>query len=280
MIKLLLKKTYSAWSGHNAPLLAAGLSYFSIFSLAPFLILLVAVAGMVLGDAVAESEVLGQARRVLGPSGAEFLKSLLDNAQRSGKGVASAFSILMLLVGASGLFKQLQTALNVIWEAEPARRGWRQVVKNRLLLLTLLIFVGLLLLLFFTVNVGLGAFADLLGEGSLLGNAVFWKTVNFAASFAVLTSFLALVFKLLPRTHIGWKDVLVGSAATALMQSIGILLIGLYFSHVEFNSLYGVAGSVVAVLVWIYFSAQILLFGAELTWVYSNIYGSRAGRRP
>lgn len=278
MIKTLLTKTYSAWSAHNAPLLAAGLAYFSIFSLAPFLILLVAVAGMVLGDAVAESEVLGQARRVLGPAGAEFFKSLLDNAQRSGKGVASAFSILMLLLGASGLFKQLQTALNVIWEAGPADGGWRQVVKNRLLLLTLMIFIGLLLLVFFTVNVGLGAFVNLLGDRSFLGNAVFWKAVNFAASFTVLTSFLALVFKLLPRTHIAWKDVLVGGAATALMQSIGILLIGLYFSRVEFTSLYGVAGSVVAVLVWIYFSAQILLFGAELTWVYSNTYGSRVGR--
>ena len=272
----LFKETFSSWRQDNSPLLAAGLAYFTVFSLAPLLIIAIAICGVFLGDEAASGQVFAQLQGFVGPQVAATIQTLIKNAQQSGVGFATAFSGLMLLLGASGLFRNLQTALNMIWDAKP-RGGFKGAVLNRLITFGMVLTVAVLMLGFFIVNAALGTVRNTLGHlFPILDYVPLWKAANFVLSFGVLTVFLAMIYKFLPAARIAWKHVWIGSAVTSFLLSIGTTVIGLYFSYSNFGSIYGVAASVVIVFVWVYFSAQIFLLGAEFTWVYAQRHGTQA----
>ena len=272
----LLKESAKGWSRGQASLLAAALAYYTIFALAPLLVIAVAVAGVVFGDAAVEGQIVAQIEGTVGREAAVVIQDLIANASESGASViATILSTALLLVAASGLFAQLQRALNMIWGVQPApEQGILNVLRKRALAFSMVLVVGLLLLLSVTVSTIVTAVGDRLAEwlpgiGSLL------PQINLLASFVILIVLFALLFKVLPDAQLTWKDVLLGATVTTLLFSLGHYLIGLYLAHSSAASTYGAAGSLVLILLWVYYSAQIFLFGAEFTQVYANKYGSR-----
>jgi membrane protein len=274
----LIKSTFSAWRRHNASLLAAGLSYFTVFSLTPLIMIAIAIFGLVFGKQAAEGEIVVQLSRFVGSDIAQTIQMLINNARHSGVGKATAFSMLMLVLGASAIFGQLQKVLNMIWGVEPAAGGGiRQFLKNYLLLFVMVAGVGVLLLLFFVINAALGIFQRYFGNYlPILDNVYVWKTLNSTAQFGAVTLLSAIIYKFLPDTRIAWRDVWIGALVTSLLLTIEMSTIGLYFSHSDFKSIYGVAASVVIIFIWVYLSAQIFLLGAEFTWAYANTRGSKS----
>lgn len=274
----LFKQTFIEWRRHNAALLAAGIAYFTVFSLAPLLIIAIALVGFFLGPAAAEGEIVTQMSRFMGSELALTIQKLVANARESGMGKATIFSAFMLALGASAIFGQLQTALNMIWDAEAQPGGgWRRFLKNRLLLFAMVLCIGAVLLAFFISNTMLGVLQEYFaGVAPWLAHASLWRAVNFTAQFAVVGVLAAVIFKFLPAEEISWKDAWVGAGMTSLLLAIGIHAIGVYFQNINFKSVYGVAASVVGIFIWIYLSAQIFFMGAEFTWVYANSCGSRA----
>ena len=279
--KDLLKETFSEWSKDKASRLAAALSYYTIFSVAPLLIIAVAVAGLVFGREAATHQLAAQAEGLLGAQGAEAIQTLLEHAGRTGAGiVATVVGVGTLLLGASGAFAQLQDALNTIWEVKPkAGRGLKGMLRDRFLSFSLVLVIGFLLLVSLVISAALAALGKYLSEALPLSSAMI-QGLNFAISFAATTFLFALIFKVLPDARIRWRDVWIGAAVTALLFSAGRLLIGLYLGRSSVGSAYGAAGSLVALLVWIYYSAQILLLGAEFTQVYASRFGRGMEPKP
>jgi membrane protein len=276
----LLRETYKAWKADNVPFLAAGLSYFTVFSLAPVLIIGIAITGAVFGQKAAEGEIVRQISGFVGEPTAKAVQTLVHNARKSGAGKATAFSLIMLFLGSSGVFASLQTALNMIWDVGPAPGGFGKFIKNRLILFAMVIVVGVLMLLFFAMNVVIGALQNFFGGAfAIFQWAPLWKLANGLVQFGVVSVLSAAIFKFLPHTSIAWRDVWVGSAFTSLLLALGAYAIGLYFRFSNFGSVYGVAASVIVIFIWVYFSAQIFFFGAEFTWVYAKRLGSKSGRR-
>lgn len=279
--KDLLKETFSEWSKDKASRLAAALSYYTIFSVAPLLIIAVAVAGLVFGRAAATQQLVAEAQDLLGPQGAEAIRTLLENASRTGAGImATVIGVGTLLVGASGAFAQLQDSLNTIWEVKPkAGRGIKGVLRDRFLSFSLVLVIGFLLLVSLVLSAALAAMGKYLA-GVLPLSSALMQAFNFALSFAVTTFLFALIFKVLPDVRIRWRDVWIGAAVTALLFSVGRFLIGLYLGRSSVSSAYGAAGSLVVVLVWVYYSAQILFLGAEFTQVYATRFGRGLSPKP
>jgi membrane protein len=272
----LLKESAKGWAKDNASLLAAALAYHTIFALAPLLVIAVAVAGVVFGEAAVQGQIVAQIEDAVGRETAVVIQNLVANASQSGASViATVLSSVLLLLGASGLFSKLQKTLNMIWGLTPApEQGILNVLKKRSLAFGMVLIVGLLLLLSQVATAIITAvsnsMADWLPEvGTLL------PELNFLASLFILTILFALLFKMLPDADLTWKDVLLGAAVTTLLFLLGRYLIGLYLSRGSAASTYGAAGSLVLILLWVYYSAQIFLFGAEFTQVYANKYGSR-----
>ena len=272
--KDLIKETFSEWSKDKASRLAAALSYYTIFSVAPLLIIAIAVAGLVFGREAATHQIEGQARGLLGEQGAQAIQTILENTGKTGAGVmATIIGVNTLLIGASGAFAQLQESLNTIWEVKPrAGRGVKGMVRDRFLSFSMVLVIGFLLLVSLVLSAvlaGVGKYiSDLLPLSSLM-----MQGVNFGISFGVTTFLFALIFKVLPDAYIRWRDVWVGAAVTALLFSLGRFLIGLYLGRSSISSAYGAAGSLVVLLVWVYYSAQILFLGAEFTQVYATRFG-------
>jgi membrane protein len=279
--KDLVKETFSEWSKDKASRLAAALSYYTIFSVAPLLIIAVAVAGLVFGREAATRQLTAEAQGLLGPQGAEAIQTLLQNAGKTGAGiVATVVGIGTLLLGASGAFAQLQDALNTIWEVKPKPgRGIRGMLRDRFLSFSLVLAIGFLLLVSLILSAALAAVGKYLA-GVLPLSSALMQGLNFALSFAATTFLFALIFKVLPDVRIRWRDVWIGAAVTALLFSIGRFLIGLYLGRSSVSSAYGAAGSLVVVLVWVYYSAQILLLGAEFTQVYASKFGRGMTPKP
>jgi membrane protein len=280
----LLKAAFSQWQRDNATLLAAGLSYFAAFSIVPLILSVVALASLFLEQQAAEGTVSRHLARFVGDRVASGIEGLLVSARNSDPGTATVLSVAVLVFAASRVFGQLQTALNMIWGLSPRRarafrgRVWR-LIRKRLLTFAMVIGGGLLLIAFFLVDASLGIARRLLGDLiPLLDHVYLWKTANLIASFLLLTVGLAAIYKFLPDTRISWKDVWIGAAVTAMLLGIGRYIIGLYFTYTDPGSVFGAAGSAIIVLVGIYLSAQIFLFGAEFTWVYAYTRGSRAQR--
>ena len=272
----LLKETFKEWNEDKASRLAAALSYYTVFSLAPLLIITIAIAGAVFGDDAARGEIVRQIQGLVGKDGAEVIQTALENAQRPDtRNLASIISIGILLFGASNVFAQIQDALNTIWEVQPKPgRSLVQTLRKRFLSFAMVGGVGFLLLVSLIVNTGLAAMVNYFSN-LVPGVDWIWQIANFAISFGVITFLFAIIYKFMPDVKINWSDVWVGSAITSLLFVIGKSLLGLYLGNGSFGSAYGAAGSLVVVLAWINYAAQIIFFGAEFTQVYASKYGSR-----
>jgi membrane protein len=270
----LVKSAASKWSEDKAPRMGAALAYYTIFSMAPLLVITVAIAGMVFGKDAAEGRMVGELQGLVGPDGGRLIQTMICNASEPSTSiVATVIGVLVLVLGAMGVFGELQDSLNTIWEVQPRPgRGILGMLQDRLLSFVMVMGVAFLLLCSLVISAGLAAVGSLLGqwETSLVGQAI-----NFGVSFVVITLLFAMIYKLLPDAHTAWGDVWLGAALTALLFSVGKMLIGLYLGHSTIGSTYGAAGSLAVLLVWLYYSAQVFLFGAELTQVYANRFGSK-----
>jgi membrane protein len=278
---VLIKRACSAWADDNAPSRGAALAFYTVFSLAPVLMVAISVAGLAFGQKAAENEFVRQLQGLLGDTGARAVQTILQSAQRPTLGIiASAFGIGTLLVGASGAFVELQDALNTIWKV-PFRPGsvWLRVIRERFLSFGLVLGLGFLLLVSLVVSAALGAARNFMVP--LLRWPVFsLELVNFLLSLGVIALLLAMIFKYLPDANIAWSDVWMGAAIASLLLTTGKALLGLYLAGSTVASAYGAASSLVIILTWVYYSAQIVLFGAELTHVHYYRGGSRAAGNP
>lgn len=272
----LLKEAFEKWSTDKAPRLGAALSYYTVFSLVPLLVLTISIAGLVFGTEAAQQAIMTQIESLVGPQSAAAIKQMLEIAQKPSSGMfASIIAVATLLLGASGVFAQLQDALNTIWGVEPKTgRGLWGTIKDRFFSFMAVLGTGFLLLVSLVLSAALAAIGKLF-QGWLPRHEALLHLANSAMSFGVITLLFAMMFKLLPDAKITWRDVWIGAGLTSLLFTIGKFLIGMYLGKAEVGSAYGAAGSLVILLVWVYYSGQILLYGAEFTAVYANRYGSR-----
>jgi membrane protein len=272
----LLKEAASDWSRDRAPRLGAALAYYTVFSIVPLLIVIIALIGLFFGEDAAQSAIMGQISSLVGEQSAAAIKDMIQRAEQPSTGlVATVVAVVTLLFGASGVFGQLQDALNTVWGVEPKEgRGVWGFIKDRFLSFVAVVGTGFLLLVSLVLSSALAALGKWF-SGVLPLPEVVLQALNFMVSFVVITGLFALIFKVLPDARVAWRDVWVGAALTAALFSIGKFAIGLYLGKSNVASAYGAAGSLVIVLVWVYYSAQILLYGAEFTQVYANRLGER-----
>jgi len=277
----LLKDSVSAWVDDFAPSMGAAISYYTVFSIAPLLLIVIAVAGLVLGQEAASGQIFAQLQGLLGEDGAKAVQGMVESASLSGKSFfATVIGVITLIIGATTVFGELQSALDRIWESPAAEKkeGIWNLLRTRVLSFGMILAIGFLLLVSLVVSAGLSALGSWWGD-MFGGWEILLQIVNFIVSVAVVTALFALIYKYLPRAKIGWHDVWIGAAATALLFTLGKFLIGLYIGKSSVASGFGAAGSLVVVLVWVYYSAQIFLLGAEFTWVYAFQHGSRRGEQ-
>jgi membrane protein len=272
----LVKDTASAWSEDYAPSMGAALSYYTLFSIAPLLLIVIAVAGLVFGADAARGEIFGQLDGLIGPDGAKAVEGLLQAADRPAQGiVATIIGVATLLLGATTVFGELQNALDRIWRA-PAReksKGWWNLLRTRLLSFGMVLGIAFLLTVSLILSAAIAALGKWWGAAEILAHVL-----EVALSFGLTTVLFALIYKYIPRVHVGWHDVWIGAAVTAALFAAGKFLIGLYLGKSSVASAFGAAGSLVVLMVWVYYSAQIFLFGAEFTWVYAHEFGTRRGK--
>jgi len=271
-----LQQTVSEWITDKAPMLGAALAYYTVFSLAPLLVISIAMAGLILGQEAAQGQIFDQLRGLLGDEGGRAIQEMVQNAgSKTSSGViASIIGIATLLLGASGVFGQLQTSLNIMWGVEPKPgRGFGGMLKDRFLSFGFILVVGFLLLVSLLLSTAITFVAEWMGQISP-GTEVLAHVLNVILSFAIITLLFALMFKYLPDAKIAWKDVWLGAAITAALFTLGKFALGLYLGKSSVGSSYGAVGSLVVLLVWVYYSAQILFFGAEFTQVWANRFGS------
>ncbi|HEY1015255.1 MAG TPA: YihY/virulence factor BrkB family protein [Herpetosiphonaceae bacterium] len=271
----LLKQTGKEWSEDKVPRLGAALAYYTVFSIAPLLIIAIGIAGLVLDREAATGQIQAQLDGLLGVDAAKAIQEMIQGASKPSSGIlATVIGLATLLFGASGVFGQLQDSLNTIWEVAPKPgRGILGTLKDRFLSFTMVLGVGFMLLVSLVISAalaGIGKYFENLGIPTFL-----FEAINFAVSFGVITLLFAAIYKVLPDVKIQWRDVWIGAAVTALLFTIGKFLIGLYLGRSSVASSYGAVGSLAILLLWVYYSAQILFFGAEFTQVYANAYGSR-----
>lgn len=277
----LLRQAGAAWLADNAPRLGAALAFYTLFSLAPVLIVAVSVAGFVFGRNAAQGEIVRQFQGLMGVQGATAIETIIQSTNRPALGVfATILGLLAILIGASGAFNELQDALNIIWKLDRGARGfWTVTGRQRFFSLGLVVATGFLLLASLVVTAVLSA-AERFVSNLLPTSILLLECVHIVFSLGVITVLFALIFKFIPDTAIPWRDVRMGAVVTSLLFTAGKVIIGLYLGHSAFTSAYGAAASLVVFLIWIYYSAQILLFGAELTHVYALKYGSRMESSP
>jgi membrane protein len=266
----LLKDTAAQWTAHKAQRLGAALAYYTIFSLAPLLIIFIAIIGFVYGPEAAQAELIDRLQTLVGSESAAFVATMVASAHRSNSDVvATLFGLGTLIFGALNVFSQLQDAINTIWDVKPAAgSAVRRMVRDRLVSLAMVLGVGFLLLVSLIASTALVAAGR--SFGALLPMpAVALETLNLAFWLVVATLLYAMLFKFLPDAPVSWSDVWHGALLTSLLFSLGRLAIAMYLAAGAISSIYGAAGSLAALLIWVYYSAQILLFGAEFTHVYA-----------
>jgi membrane protein len=274
----LLKSTASKWSEHNAPRLGAALAYYMLLSIAPLVVLLVAICGIVFKRTVAERELLLTIRGVAGSTAADTVRMLLENARYAGSGmVATGVALIALLFGASGVFVELRASLNTIWDA-PRRSSpaWRDFMWQRLVSFAMVLALTFLLLTSVIISASLTAAGKFFHGLIPLHDVIVSQALESIASFAAIWALFALIFKFVPEVPIAWRDVSIGAGVTALFFTIGKSVLALYIGTAGVGSTYGAAGSLVALVVWVYYSAQIFFFGAEFTRVYADSFGSHS----
>jgi membrane protein len=271
------RDTAYAWIDHNASSLGAALSFYTLFSIAPILVIAMAVASSIFGPNAAETQVLDQMRSLLGDAGAKAVQNLLSSAHQSGsKGFAAAVAVVTLLVGATSVFGELQSTLDYIWKSQRQdSTAWWRIVRSRLLSIGLILGVGFLLLVSLIMSAALAALGAWFGTLLVRWNVIL-PALDLVLSLGLTTVLFAMIYKYVPREDIAWGDVWIGGLVTACLFSVGKLLIGLYLGRSSLSSAYGAAGSIMVLLLWIYYSAQIFLLGAEFTHIYTYTLGSRS----
>jgi membrane protein len=275
----LLKETFSKWCDDAAPRMAAALSYYTAFSMAPILILAISIAGLVLGREAAQGRIVEQIAGLVGKQSAAAIQSMIEAANRPSKGIlASVISIVSLIAGATGVLSELKSALNKIWRTQE-RGDIKEIVKKNV------VFVGMLLGIGFLLTVSLVVSAAVAGLGKFLSGLLpapefLLHTADFVLSVGIIAVLFAAMYKVLPNTKVEWRDVWVGSVVTSLLFAVGKLGLGIYIGKGALSSTYGAAGSILVLLLWVYYSGLIFYFGAEFTKTYADRYGSRKMNKP
>lgn len=272
----LLQETFREWQEDKASRIAAALAYYTVFSISPLLVIAIAIAGAFFDRETAQEQIILQLTQLVGEDGVKPILMALNNiSQPEIRGIASWLGIGVLILGASGIFAQLQDALNTVWDVKPQPgQGILPFIRKRLSSFLMVLAIGFLLIL----SLILSAVVSTLSKYQvdfLPGSAILWENIDFIVSLGLITFLFCLMFKYVPDAKIAWKDVVVGSAITALLFIFGKFLLGLYISRGSLGSAYGAAGSLVVFLAWVYYSAQIVLLGAEFTQVYTQMYGSK-----
>jgi membrane protein len=270
------------WTKHKAPRLGASLAFYTLLSLAPLLLVLVSVAGMILGHDAAEKQIVAQIQSLVGPAGASAAQGLLEGSRNTTHGViATAFGVLTLLFGATGVLIELRDALNTIWEVPtPVMSAMKTVsafIRERLFSFALVLAIGFLLVVSLAVSAWIAALGSL-SASILPAHEVILETLNSIASLFVITCLFSAIYKFLPDIQIEWRDVVLGGAVTSVLFTVGKLALGIYLGKASFASTYGAAASIVVGIVWVYYSSQIFFLGAEFTKTFANHYGSQPSR--
>lgn len=276
----LLKQTFKEWQEDKASRIAAALAYYTVFSISPLLVIAIAIAGAFFGQETAQTQITEQLTALVGEDGVKPILVALNNiSQPRIRGLASLISIFVLILGASGIFAQLQDALNTVWKVKPQPgQGALLFIRNRLSSFLMVLAIGFLLMVSLLLSAVVAAISKYRTD-FLPGSQIIWENLDFIASLGLLTFLFGLMFKYVPDVKIVWKDVLVGAVITAVLFLFGKFLLGLYISKGSLGSAYGAAGSLIVFLAWVYYSAQIILFGAEFTQVYAKMYGSKVKPR-
>lgn len=277
----LIKAAALAWYNDNAMSMGAAIAYYSIFSIAPLLIVAIAIAGFFFGVEAAQGHIFAQARGMLGEEGALALQALVESASKPAEGfLATVIGLAVMVFGATGVFAELQGAMDRIWQIPAAKRqsGIWYLIRQRVLTFGMVLGVAFLLLVSLIVSAFISA-VETLWNPYLTGPELLLQILNFAVSFLIIALLFAMIFKLLPRVAVAWGDVVIGAGVTALLFNVGKILIGLYIGKSGVVSGFGAAGTLVALLLWVYYSAQVFLLGAEFTWVYSRHCGSKSRSR-
>jgi membrane protein len=276
----LFRDTIERCIKHNTSLLSAALAFYALLSLAPALYFVVAAAGVVIGRSAARDEVMSWSAQMLGSGGARFIGEVLDRGG-SASSFATIAGVVSLAYGATVAFGALQDALNLIWEVPPRQGGYiKQFFVKRLVSFLAVMIVGVLLLVSLLTDAITAAASKLMPQSLPASTEFLLRTANFTASLILVTVLFALLYRVLPDSWVAWRDVWTGAAITALLFSTGKALIGLYLGHSTTSTPFGAAGSVVIFLLWVYYSAQIFLFGAEFTEVYAVVRRARAASLP
>ena len=267
----ILKTTFASWSRHEAPRLGAALAFYTILSLSPLVIIVLALAGLIFSRSTAQAHILSQVQGMIGPDGGKAVESMLASAQRPAAGIlGTVVGLLSLLFGASGVFTELRSALNLIWEVTPEKTsGVVGLLRERFFSFGMVLSIGFLLLVSLVVSTVLAAIGKFFG-GLLPVPSPVVAVLNFFLSYLGVAVLFGLIFRLVPEAKVRWRNVWLGALVTALFFSIGKTLIGLYLGKSSVGSAYGAAGSVIVVIVWVYYSAQIFFFGAEFTHAYTE----------
>ena len=276
----LIKNTFKAWLDDYAPSMGAALAYYTVFSIAPLLLIVIAVAGLVFGADAVRGEIVGQLASMMGKTGASAIEGLLRSVSKPADSIlATGIGLLLLLVGATTVFGELQDALDRIWRVpinknERKKSGLWQLLRTRLLSFGMILGIGFLLMISLVFSAALAALGRWWSP-LLAGWSVLAHLIDILLGFTLTAVVFAMIYKLMPKVRVSWRDVITGSLVTSFLFTVGKHLISLYITSSSITSGFGAAGSLVIVLVWVYYSAQIFLLGAEFTWAYSHAWGSR-----
>lgn len=271
----LIKETFAKWYQDNPAQRGAAMAFYALFAIAPLLVLAVAFAGSIFGIQATENQIVEALHDVVGRELAVAIQAMIKDASRPQAGtLPTVIGLLTLLVGALGVMGELQSTLNTIWRAKPypgnQLLSW---LKDQLLLFIMVFGLGFFLLLSLVASMASTIVSQSIAA-RIPGSAVFWQWVDYLVSFVLLTSLVAVIYKVVPAVRIAWRDAWVGAAVTSLLFTLGKWLIGWYLVHSTVTSAYGAAGSLIVILLWVYYSAQVCLIGAEFTWVYAYHYSS------
>jgi membrane protein len=270
----LLKAAFVSWNAHKAPKMGAALAYYTAFSLAPLVVLVVSLVSLAVEESAARAEIVAQFAALAGKEAGATVEAILAHSAKQDAGVwAAILGFGVLLVGASGVFAELQDSLNAIWEVPPRERRWLALLRERLVSFAMVFALGFLVLVSLLLSAGLAALGACM-KGWLPGFDAVWEGTNSLVSLVVVTLLFAGLFRFLPDIKVAWRDVWTGAAITATLFVLGKFLLGLYIGRSAFASAYGAAGSLIIVLLWVYYSAQIFFFGAEFTRAFARRHGS------
>lgn len=267
---VLLKETYTAWSEDNASQLGAALAFYTIFSLAPILIIIVAVVGFILGKETVQMFILNELTKVVGNDNAGYIMSTIQHRYQEGSGLrATLIAITLIIIGSTTVCVMLKNALNCIWGVTERPSGFLYIIRDRLMSSLIILFAGFFLFLSMIISSLISTVSNFIDIPF-----IFYTIIDNIVSIILLTLLFSMLYKVLPDVEISWGDVWVGGAITAVLFTLGKFLLGLYLARSSVSSAYGAAGSLVVLLLWVYYSAQIIFLGAEFTQVYGRKYGS------